>query len=152
MVSRNFTDVVLTLMRDEPVVLVQGPCSVGKTTLMLQLAKKLRAEVVDLDDLATRDAARADPALFVSGDPPVCIDESWRVAASRGGPLPLGWPTGRVARVLRRAWQVGIAMRRLRRQRRPEGMPWRVLWRRRLRRWRLRQVVVIRGRQSSTGP
>jgi len=75
MVARNITNVVLKLMQDEPVVLMQGPRSVGKTTLMLQLAEKLGAEVVDLDDLTTRDSARADPALFVGGDPPVCIDE-----------------------------------------------------------------------------
>lgn len=75
MVPRRITDVVLRLMRDEPVVAIQGPRSVGKTTLMLQVAEKLRAEVVDLDDLATRDAANGDPALFVRGDPPVCIDE-----------------------------------------------------------------------------
>jgi uncharacterized protein len=31
--------------------------------------------VVDLDDLATRGAVVADPALFVSGAAPVCIDE-----------------------------------------------------------------------------
>jgi predicted AAA+ superfamily ATPase len=31
--------------------------------------------VVDFDDLATRDAVASDPALFVSGPGPVCIDE-----------------------------------------------------------------------------
>ena len=30
---------------------------------------------MDLDDLATRDAVRADPALFVRGEAPVLIDE-----------------------------------------------------------------------------
>jgi uncharacterized protein len=33
------------------------------------------ASVIDLDDLATRDAVEADPALFMAGDPPVCVDE-----------------------------------------------------------------------------
>lgn len=75
MIPRHITDVALALMRDEPVVAIQGPRSVGKTTLMLEIAEKLGAEIVDLDELAIRDAARADPALFVSGDPPVCIDE-----------------------------------------------------------------------------
>ena len=45
----------------------------------------------------------------------VFVSLSCRVMASSGGPLPLGRPTGRAARVLRRAWQVDIAMRRLRR-------------------------------------
>lgn len=31
--------------------------------------------VVDLDDLATRDAVSADPALFMSGPAPICLDE-----------------------------------------------------------------------------
>ncbi len=31
--------------------------------------------MLDLDDLATRAAAAADPALFVSGRAPVCVDE-----------------------------------------------------------------------------
>lgn len=75
MVSRRVSVIVRNLMRDEPVVALQGPRAVGKTTLLRQVAADLGAPVVDLDDLATRDAAAADPALFVKGDPPVCIDE-----------------------------------------------------------------------------
>lgn len=47
----------------------------GKTTLLCQVAGELGRPIIDLDDLATRDAVRADPALFVGGDAPVCIDE-----------------------------------------------------------------------------
>lgn len=47
----------------------------GKTTLLRAIADEHGVSVVDLDDLTTRDAARADPSLFVSGDRPVCIDE-----------------------------------------------------------------------------
>lgn len=75
MVPRRVSAVVRDLLQDEPVVALQGPRAVGKTTLLRQVAETLGAEVVDLDDLATRDAAQADPALFVAGEPPVCIDE-----------------------------------------------------------------------------
>ena len=33
------------------------------------------ARMIDLDDVATRDAVAADPATFVAGDRTVCIDE-----------------------------------------------------------------------------
>lgn len=77
-VSRRVALVVRSLMEDEPVVALQGSRAVGKTTLLRQVADDVGAEVIDLDDLATRDAAAADPALFVSGDPPVCIDTGER--------------------------------------------------------------------------
>lgn len=47
----------------------------GKSTLLRSLANDSGAEVTDLDDLATRDAVAADPALFVRGDKTVFIDE-----------------------------------------------------------------------------
>lgn len=55
--------------------LLQGPRAVGKSTLLREVAGLLGAELVDLDDLATRDAATADPAMFVSSPGPVCFDE-----------------------------------------------------------------------------
>lgn len=75
LVSRRAADIVRSLMHDEPVIAIQGPRAVGKTTLLQQVANELGAEIIDLDDLATREAVAADPALFVGADPPVCIDE-----------------------------------------------------------------------------
>ncbi len=43
--------------------------------MLRTLASALGREIVDLDDLATREAVRADPALFVGGEAPVLIDE-----------------------------------------------------------------------------
>lgn len=80
-VARRITDIVLSLLGEEPVVALQGPRSVGKTTLLRAIAAQLGADVVDLDDLSTRDAAEADPALLVGGDGPVCIDEYQHVPA-----------------------------------------------------------------------
>lgn len=74
-VDRRLGAIALERLRDEPVVLLQGPRSVGKSTLMRDLAKRLGAEIIDLDDLATRDAVSADPATFVAGPDIVCIDE-----------------------------------------------------------------------------
>lgn len=62
-------------MLDEPVILLEGPRSVGKSTLLRTIAAETNATVTDLDDLATRDAVTADPALFVRGDEVVFIDE-----------------------------------------------------------------------------
>ena len=62
-------------MVDDPVLLLEGPRSVGKSTLLRELARRVGGAVVDLDDPATREAALADPALFVSGSAPVFLDE-----------------------------------------------------------------------------
>lgn len=54
---------------------LQGARSVGKSTLLRSLASTLSATVIDLDDPETRQAVAADPAFFVRGPSPVCIDE-----------------------------------------------------------------------------
>ena len=74
-IVRRIAAVVSSLLTDEPVVALQGPRAVGKTTLLKSIAASRRVELIDLDDLATREAVRADPATFVSGPRPVCIDE-----------------------------------------------------------------------------
>lgn len=62
-------------MEDDPVVLLEGPRSVGKSTLLRQIAAAKDGVLVDLDDPSVRDAVVADPALFVGGEQLVCIDE-----------------------------------------------------------------------------
>ena len=54
---------------------VQGPRTVGKSTLLAEVAAEHEVEIIDLDDPVVREAVAADPATFVSGSPPVCIDE-----------------------------------------------------------------------------
>lgn len=75
MVERRVQPLVSSLLSEEPVIALQGPRAVGKTTLLHHVASSHDVQVIDLDDLATRAAVDADPALFVSGDAPVCIDE-----------------------------------------------------------------------------
>lgn len=74
-VSRRLRSIALDRFREEPVLLLQGPRSVGKSTLLRDLANEVGARVLDLDDVATRDAVESDPATFVAGSEPVCIDE-----------------------------------------------------------------------------
>ena len=62
-------------MQDEPVIVLTGPRTVGKSTLMHTLGAKLGRRVLDLDDLTTRAVVRDDLASFVSSDRPVLIDE-----------------------------------------------------------------------------
>jgi predicted AAA+ superfamily ATPase len=74
-VARRTTAIASSRLAEEPVVAIQGARAVGKSTLLGQLASGLGAQVLDLDDLAVRDAVAADPGTFVAGPSPVCIDE-----------------------------------------------------------------------------
>lgn len=80
-VPRGATAIIHDLLQVEPVVALQGPRAVGKTTLLRQVAEAAGVGIIDLDDLATREAVEADPALFLSGPAPVCIDEYQHVPA-----------------------------------------------------------------------
>jgi predicted AAA+ superfamily ATPase len=75
LVARHITPIAHDRLRDDPVVLLEGPRSVGKSTLLRELAASIGATVLDLDDVATRDAVAADPSAFVGGPDPVCVDE-----------------------------------------------------------------------------
>jgi predicted AAA+ superfamily ATPase len=66
---------------EEPVIALQGPRTVGKSTLLGQLARAHAVEVYDLDDPDLRSAASADPRAFAGGPAPVCIDEYQHVPA-----------------------------------------------------------------------
>jgi len=74
-VARRLDDVVRRRMVHEPVVVLEGPRAVGKSTLLGALAAARHRDVIDLDDLTTRNAVREDPALFVRGPAPILIDE-----------------------------------------------------------------------------
>lgn len=74
-VERRLKPLVCDLLAEEPVIAIHGPRAVGKTTLLRHIADAHGVQVVDLDDLATRGAVADDPALFVAGSAPVCIDE-----------------------------------------------------------------------------
>ena len=75
LIQRRVEDIARQRMAEAPVVLLQGPRTVGKSTLLRALAGRCGGRVVDLDDTATRDAVADDPGLFVSGREPVFVDE-----------------------------------------------------------------------------
>src|SRR4029077_3874134 len=75
LVPRRLLEVVRRRLLDEPVVALQGPRTVGKSTLLGEIAAGFDSSVFDLDDLGVRDAVAADPSLFLTGPEPVCIDE-----------------------------------------------------------------------------
>lgn len=77
LLTRNLQDVLSQLLREEPVLVLTGARTVGKSTLLAGCAAAHGVAVIDLDDVETRSAVANDPALFVGADrpAPVCIDE-----------------------------------------------------------------------------
>jgi predicted AAA+ superfamily ATPase len=73
--ERRLTSVVARRLGDEPVIVLHGPRTVGKSTLLRGLGARVGRVVVDCDDPATRSAVRADPGRFVAGPGPILIDE-----------------------------------------------------------------------------
>ncbi len=73
--TRRLLDVVRQRLADEPVVILTGPRTVGKSTLLAALAREHDRPVLDLDRPDARAAAAADPGFLVSGPGPVLIDE-----------------------------------------------------------------------------
>jgi uncharacterized protein len=73
--KRRLTGVVEARLAEEPVLVLNGPRTVGKSTLLSHLAEHLGRAVIDCDDPATRSAVRDDPARFIESDQPVLIDE-----------------------------------------------------------------------------
>ena len=72
---RRLSEVVTQRLAEEPVVILTGPRTVGKSTLLAELARGGDRPVLDLDQPETRAAAGADPGFMVSGPGPVFIDE-----------------------------------------------------------------------------
>jgi uncharacterized protein len=73
--KRRLVDVAVGRIAEEPVLVLNGPRTVGKSTLLSQLAERLGRPVIDCDDPATRSAVRADPGRFIESGEPVLIDE-----------------------------------------------------------------------------
>jgi predicted AAA+ superfamily ATPase len=80
-VARRLSEIVSKRLVDEPVIALQGPRTVGKSTLLSELARTHGVGVIDLDDPGMRDAVGADPGAFLEGPPPICVDEYQHVPA-----------------------------------------------------------------------
>lgn len=77
-IARHMEKRIMELSESYSAILLTGPRQSGKTTMLRSLAEKENKgrEYVSLDDLATRDMAKNDPALFLQmHKPPVLIDE-----------------------------------------------------------------------------
>ena len=77
-IKRNMEDLVMSLSKKWPVILLTGPRQAGKTTMLRVLAEQegKGREYVSLDDLNMREMARTDPKMFLQlHRPPVLIDE-----------------------------------------------------------------------------
>src|SRR6202012_5071093 len=72
---RRLAEVVPQRMGEEPVVILTGPRTVGKSTLLAAIAARFDRPVLDLDRPDARAAAASDPGFIVSGPGPVLIDE-----------------------------------------------------------------------------
>jgi predicted AAA+ superfamily ATPase len=78
---RRLEAVVSALMQDEPVVVLTGPRTVGKSTLLRTLADRAGRNVLDLDDPVIRRVVAGDLAFYVGGKAPLFIDEFQHVPA-----------------------------------------------------------------------
>ncbi len=77
-ISRHMENRILELSKSYSAILVTGPRQAGKTTMLRLLGETENKgrEYITLDDLANRDMAKNDPALFLQmHKPPVLIDE-----------------------------------------------------------------------------
>ena len=79
LVDRRVLPVIIERMNDEPVILLEGPRSVGKSTLLRQVAGLRGGTIIDADNRATAAALAADPDTMIDVPPPVIIDEYQRV-------------------------------------------------------------------------
>lgn len=79
--ERRVLAVARQQMKETAVLALQGARSVGKSTVLGEIASEFGADIVDLDDRAQIDLVAASPADFVTGAAPVFIDEYQRVPA-----------------------------------------------------------------------
>jgi uncharacterized protein len=73
--DRRLGEVLEARLAEEPVIVLNGPRTVGKSTLLAELGRRLGRPVIDCDDPATRSAVRNDPGRFAEAEAPVLIDE-----------------------------------------------------------------------------
>ena len=74
-IHRRLGAVLKVRLGEVPVIALQGPRSVGKSTMLREIAHEHRVGVIDLDDPGVQDAVRANPDEYVDQPAPVCIDE-----------------------------------------------------------------------------
>lgn len=81
LLARRVVNIALERMNESAVLALQGARSVGKSTVLTEIAAHFGVTVIDLDDSAQTELVAASPADYVKGASPVCIDEYQRVPA-----------------------------------------------------------------------
>jgi predicted AAA+ superfamily ATPase len=79
--ARQAANLAYKRSREEPVILLEGPRSTGKSTVIRSLAKKFKIPVLDFDDQVLREEAERNPAVYTKSDSIILIDEYQRVPA-----------------------------------------------------------------------
>jgi predicted AAA+ superfamily ATPase len=69
------TSVIEQRLTEEAIILLQGPRSVGKSTVLRAVANKHKATIIDLDDPQTREAFNRDIESYLSMEGLILIDE-----------------------------------------------------------------------------
>lgn len=72
---RHILPTLRSRVASSPVVIVEGPRSVGKSHILKEIAGELGAQYFDLDDRATLSAVKSNPELILELSGTVCIDE-----------------------------------------------------------------------------
>ena len=73
-VPRRVSGLLKDLVQTEPVIALHGPRSVGKSTVLHGFAAEAGCSVLDLDDVAVREAVVGNVTSIVSGHAPVCVE------------------------------------------------------------------------------
>lgn len=79
MISRRVTSLIQDRMGIEPVIILEGPRAVGKSTVLREISVITKTPIIDLDNPATRRAVEAGSGHFVAGGGLVLVDEYQRV-------------------------------------------------------------------------
>jgi predicted AAA+ superfamily ATPase len=84
-IERRVTKLAYSRSKEEPVLLLEGPRSTGKSTVIRALAAEFNTQMLDFDNPVIREDAERDPGLYAKNvdEPgiPVLIDEYQRVPA-----------------------------------------------------------------------
>ena len=76
--QRRILEVIHREMATYPVVILEGPRTVGKSTLLREVAESENVRIIDLDETDIRREVEADPQGYVTGPRPVLVDEHLR--------------------------------------------------------------------------
>jgi hypothetical protein len=76
--ERDIAQTIADALDEMPVVVITGMRQTGKSTFLLNQPEIKHRRYLSLDDFAVLEAARADPAGFVSSEEPLTIDEVQR--------------------------------------------------------------------------